>query len=411
MSKQSLVLVFLVALAAISSASIDAIAGEPAAALGSHPVAAAANPGRGLLLGASGELPSMLVAIGPGTGVGTVIGPMIEDGPVPGPPAPAAFDAMATDPVTGIIYASGRSIGLSLPQLFLVDPITGALARREIATSTTGGIVAGFDFNADGTLFAAVHGLRDAGRDAADHLITIDVSTGALTTIGPFSECDFGFPGGLCMLEGIESIAFDSLGTLWATKGNRFPTRGDAGLYRVDPKSGDATFVGPFTGPAGGVGPSGGIEGLQFACGGALFGGTGAAVGGAQDGGRLVRVNRRTGKVTPVGASPPTPGGGRLSALAFSLSSCTPRQTVAAMRVDLNALVAVGAFHRSAALPLQNLLRNAARALSRGKTRLAKVMLHRVIAVARTLQGRRGRLPRQTADGLIAAAQGVLRGL
>ncbi|MCZ6794598.1 MAG: IPTL-CTERM sorting domain-containing protein, partial [Planctomycetota bacterium] len=141
-------------------------------------------------------------------------------------------------------------------------------------------------------------------------------TSGAATVIGPFGECD----GGTSPIEGIDGIAFDADGVLWGAHSTG--TAGTPGLYQIDTTTGAATFVSPIE-DAGGVGPSGGIVSLQFACDGTLYGGTGRALDGLDDGGRLITIDPTTGLMTRVAETSVTQHGTPLGGLAFA-SSCRP---------------------------------------------------------------------------------------
>lgn len=243
-----------------------------------------------------------LIAIDASSGVGTVIGPM-GVGPVP---------SLAIDPKTGTMYAGG---GAGLPDLYRVDATTGA-ATFVGNTGLGFAAIGALDFmRAD--LFAAVNLAGDGGT-GSDHLALIDETSGAATVIGPFGTCTGvtvpadGF--GSCSIEGIEAIAFDKRGRLWAALSAR-GAAGTPGLYRVDTSTGAATFVAPILNADTGLPPSGGVVSLEFR-GHSLFGGTATALGPATDGGRLIEINPDDGSFEFVGSVSAT-GGSSLAALAF----------------------------------------------------------------------------------------------
>lgn len=255
-----------------------------------------AAPGTGALYGTDARGGNLL-AIDQTTGAATVVGNM----------AIGVVPALATDPATGIVYAA---TGGGNPRLYAVDPATGSATF--IGNTGLGfAAVAGMDFSADGTLYAAVNLVGDGGT-GADHLATIDPATGLATIIGPFGFCFF--PFGPCTIEGIEGIAFDKSGTLWGAHSAR-GAAGPPGLYRIDRATGAATFVTPIL-DASLNPPSGGVVSLQFACDGTLYGGTANAIPPGSDGGRLVTITPSTGRFRFVGAVADT-GGSSLGALAF----------------------------------------------------------------------------------------------
>jgi Bacterial Ig-like domain (group 1)/Thrombospondin type 3 repeat len=261
-----------------------------------------AAPGTGTLFGTDGN-GGNLITVDPGTGAGTVVGPM----------AAGVVPSLAVDPTTGIMYAGQ---GGGSPNLYTVDPTTGAAT---LVGNTGLGVAAigGLDFRSDGTLFAAVNIVGDGGT-GSEHLATIDKGTGTATVIGPFGTCsDLS-----CSIEGMEAIAFDSAGTLWGAVSTR-GTTGTPGLYTIDASSGEATFVAAIQDVAG-TAPSGGVVSLQFGCDGTLFGGTARAVFPATDGGRLITIDPLTGLFSFAGQVNAT-SGSSLAALAFQ-DPCVSRR-------------------------------------------------------------------------------------
>jgi len=81
-----------------------------------------------------------------------------------------------------------------------------------------------------------------------DTLVTIDVDTGAVTTVGSFG------------IDQVQALAFSTSGTLYAWDGN-------AGLLTVDPATGLATDVNPN------VGGTFAIQAIEFGSNGILYGG------------------------------------------------------------------------------------------------------------------------------------------
>jgi hypothetical protein len=253
------------------------------------------------LFGTDGSLGN-LIAIDANSGVGTVVGPM-GVGPVP---------SLAIEPETGIMYAGG---GAGLPNLYTVDPATGAATF--VGDSGLGfAAIGALDFRRK-DLFAAVNLAGDGGT-GSDHLARIDKTNGAATVIGPFGTCTGvtvpagGF--GSCSIEGIEAIAFDKRGRLWAALSAR-GAAGTPGLYRVDISTGAASFVAPIVEHDTGLPASGGVVSLEFR-GHNLFGGTATALGAATDGGMLIEIDPDDGKFEFVGSVSAT-GGSSLAALAF----------------------------------------------------------------------------------------------
>lgn len=265
-----------------------------------------AAPGTGTLFGTDALLGNLLI-INPATGTAQLVG-STGAGSVP---------SLAVDPLTGIMYAGG---GGGFPDIYTVNPGTGA-ATLLGGTGLGFAAVAALDFNAAGTLYAAIN-IAGAGGTGADHLAIINKATGAATVVGPFGACTgVTIPSageGSCTIEGIEGIAFDAAGTLWGS--HRTDTTGAPGLYRINPATGAATFAAPIV-DASGFPPIHGVVSLQFACDGTLYGGT------AFPDGNLIIINPATGVFSTVGNTVPD---GSLGALAFQ-SACAPPQKIPAV--------------------------------------------------------------------------------
>jgi len=256
-----------------------------------------ADPGTGRLLGTDASGGSLL-DINTRDGSAVVIGFM----------GVGVTPSLATDPLTGTVYVA---TGGGNPVLYTVNPADGSTM---IVGSTGLGFAAvgGMDFDAAGTLYAAVNIVGEGGT-GSDHLAILNTDNGQATIIGPFGACAFS-----CSVEGIEGIAFDTAGTLWGAQ----TARGSAGppvLYTINPETGAANFLAPIV-DTDGIPPSGGLSSIQFACDGTLFGGTARSQGPA-DGGFLVTVNPNTGVLSFVGATSAT-GGLSLGGLAFEEVDC-----------------------------------------------------------------------------------------
>ena len=246
------------------------------------------------------------------TGVGTIIGSMGR----------FAVPALAVDPTSRILYAGG---GGGFPFLYTVNTDTGAATLVGDTGLGPGAAIGDIDFRSDGTLFAAVN-IAGNGGTGADHLAIINKNTGTTTIVGPFGSCTgVTIPstgGGSCTIEGMEGIAFDSVGRLWGS--HRAAANGAPGLYLIDTTTGAATFQYPIV-DAAGQPPSGGVASLRFLCGDSLYGGTATPFEPATDGGRLISINQFSGQFTFVGATAATAQGNSLGALAFG-GPCTVEQ-------------------------------------------------------------------------------------
>lgn len=241
------------------------------------------------------------------TGEGTVVGSF----------AAGVMPSLAIDPTTGFVMYAGTGGGI--PNLYTVDAVTGAATL--VGSSGLGfAAIGGMDFRKDGTLFAAVNIAGDGGT-GSDHLAIIDKTTGAATVIGPFGTCTGvvipSSGGGSCSIEGIEGIAFDNRGTTLYGVHSARGRAGSPGTYRIDPMTGQATYLAPFLEAGTGATLSGGVVSLARAPNGWYFGGTARAIPPATVGGRLIKISPKNGRFSFVGSQSAT-GGSSLGGLAFS---------------------------------------------------------------------------------------------
>jgi len=242
-----------------------------------------------------------LLKVNATNGAGTVIGSL----------GVLQVPALAVDPTTGTMYGGH---GAGTPTLYTVNRTTGAATL--IGDSGLGfAAISALTFRSDGVLFAAVN-IAGNGGTGADHLATINKTTGAATIIGPFGSCTGivvpSSGGGSCTIEGIEGIAFAPSGTLLGSHSQR-GIAGSPGLYSINTTSGAATFLTAILDGASNP-ASGGIVSLAFSSNGTLYGGTARAIGAATDGGYLVSINPGTGVFTSIG---PATTGSSLSGLVF----------------------------------------------------------------------------------------------
>ena len=263
---------------------------------------AEAGPGQGVLYGTSGN-PSSFGSVDPATGDITEIGPT-NAGAVP---------SLAVNSV-GTIYAGG---GAGNPTLYTINPATGN--ATPVGPALIGGSIGGMDFDDADVLYASLN-VFGGGQTGSDTLVTINTSNGAATEIGSFGSCS----AGSCSIDGIESLAFDKLGTLWAAKTAR-GAAGAPGLYTINTSNGQATFVRALVVPATGLPPSGGLSSLQYGCDNVLYGGTARAMPGETDGGQLVTVDPTTGITAFVGGAA-IPDGTSMASLGFEISNCAAAQ-------------------------------------------------------------------------------------
>jgi len=202
-------------------------------------------PGSGTLFGTDAS-DGNLISVNTVTGIANIVGPM-----------GGAFPSLAFDHTTNTMFAGSGG---------------GAGNLYTVATSNLGGAaIGGMDVNVAGTLYAAVNIVGDGGT-GSDHLATIDKNTGQATIIGPFGNCvgtTLPFPhipsdgSGSCTIDGIEGIAFDTLGNLWGVHSAR-GAAGAPGLYTINIGTGAAAFSVPLL-DALGAPASGGYR-IQVSC-------------------------------------------------------------------------------------------------------------------------------------------------
>lgn len=275
-----------------------------------------AVPGNGILYGTDAGA-GVLLNVSTVTGAGTVIGSLGFNAP-----------ALAVDPISGKMYAGTGSLA---DDLYEVNPANAATTLKGGSGLGTYAFYGGMDFDAAGVLYASMN-LAGDGNTGSDYLVTVNTSNGAATVVGPFGTCTgnsipHNANDGSCTLEGVEAIAFDNAGNLWAAENVR-GAFGTPGLYTVNKITGAATFVAAITDGSGH--PSGGVVTIQFACDGTLYGGSARRTGGNTDGGRLGTINTGTGAWTFTGVVPATSGNpsNSLGGLAFQNQPCpTPTPT------------------------------------------------------------------------------------
>jgi hypothetical protein len=181
------------------------------------------SPDTGVLYGVTapkGSNTRELITINPGTGAGTVVGAL-----------GVTMDDISFDR-NGTLYGwSGRTSGSSL---YTINLATGAATL--VGPSGLLDVGVGFAINGSGTPY-----LADAGASGA--LRTVDLTTGAVTTVATLSGAPFDNGA-------ISAFAFDSDGTLFGinlneTVGKPNPPPADTFLVTVDPATGVITTLGP----------------------------------------------------------------------------------------------------------------------------------------------------------------------
>jgi hypothetical protein len=137
-----------------------------------------------------------------------------------GPTGFTRVNALAANPAGEVYAMRARTVGSTEPDvLFRIDPLTGA--GTAVQTYTVDTDIRGLAFGPLGRLYAVQNA------SASDLLVSIDIVTGVVTTIGPLGRTDV---QGLGTLPGGNLIA-SVLG-------------GGGQLYSVDPSTGGMTLIG-----------------------------------------------------------------------------------------------------------------------------------------------------------------------
>ncbi|MEX2218686.1 MAG: hypothetical protein WD749_07990 [Phycisphaerales bacterium] len=185
--------------------------------LGANTVASLAfDSGQGILYATTTHSPteSNLLRINPATGASTLVGPL----------GATLMHALEYNALDQMLYGVSSGGGASLHR---VNPLTGA-ATPVAALSLTGLYGLAFDPGA-ATMYAA--------NIQTQNLYTLNLSSGALTLVGPFGAPGMPFPQ-----VGV-SMAFDPGLGLFAIDNTGIPGNANL-LYRINTATGQATLVG-----------------------------------------------------------------------------------------------------------------------------------------------------------------------
>jgi WD40 repeat protein len=150
------------------------------------------------------------------------------------------LNSLARDPGGTLFSVAGNN------QLVTINPNSGAGTGGPLLSVVD---VRALAFSPAGQLFA----IQDGGTGASDRLFTIDTNTGTGTLIGAMRYA------------GVQGLEFFSDGTLYGWEVGS-GTGSGAGLIRIDPSTGAATDIDPFTDG------SSQIQSLAFGEGTALYG-------------------------------------------------------------------------------------------------------------------------------------------
>jgi len=177
----------------------------------------------------------------------------------------AGLQAMARNSA-GVLYASGIQ---PFQHIWTVDPVTGAITQGAFAPGTSQ--TRGLAFNSADVLY----GIEGNPSNALPYtLVTIDVVTGVVTTVGLVNA-------------NVQGLEFSAGGTLYGWD------IGGAGLITINPATGAVTDVDPSIGG----GPE--VQTLAFSPGGVLYG-AGPA--------NLYTIDTTTGALTLIAAFNPATG-------------------------------------------------------------------------------------------------------
>jgi hypothetical protein len=168
------------------------------------------------------------------------------------------MSGLASQPGTGILFASVGRSGANAGRLFTINPATGA---PTLVGPTGFPSVTALAFDQNGTLFGS--GSSGAGRPTTgDRLITINPATGAGTLVGVWGNG----------ITGMAALAVNPLtGVLYGGGGST--TLSGLNLFTIDKTTGAATLLGPLTGAPPGATV---LTGLTFDNEGHLFGSLGS---------------------------------------------------------------------------------------------------------------------------------------
>jgi uncharacterized repeat protein (TIGR01451 family) len=152
-------------------------------------------------------------------------------------------DSMSFDPITNVLYAVERD-DVDPDKLFIIDIATGMADPNGFGTGigyivvTDNNPATVWDEDIDDLAInptdALLYGVANSG-GAGDHLITLDLLTGALTDVGLLTTDD------------MEGLSFFNDGTLYGTTGNQSSAAADQDtLWRINTSNAVATPIATF---------------------------------------------------------------------------------------------------------------------------------------------------------------------
>jgi hypothetical protein len=228
-----------------------------------------------------GENPGSLYTLNGSTGVGTLVGALVDAGL-----QPYALTGLAFDPVTGILYGStSNSSPTDRSHLVRVDPATGAIT--DIGAYGLFDTLSDITFTSNETLY---------GWHAADDhsLYTVNLATGAATIVA-ISDIGGGFGGG--------ALAANAANVLYLMPDSQ--TNPPGTLRTVSQTTGQTTIIATLSGaPVLTDGNIMSINAMKFDESGNLLGINNLASGFSTiSTTHLVRINTTTGAITDIGPS------------------------------------------------------------------------------------------------------------
>jgi hypothetical protein len=248
-----------------------------------------------------------LYTVNPNTAAYTLVGPLLVGS------KPIGITGLAFNPVNGVLYGVTDDFSLNFPDyLVTINPASGAATVVGPLNTTS---ISDISFNSTGALYG--WDVQVTPTQASTFLVSISLTTGTATTIGPVLITPNAFPSTPSNFDG--GLAFNPAGVLYSE--SNIGNQGCCSPYpvtevfeKVDPLTGNTTPVSSSS-PFG----DSSVNSMAFNAAGILFESTVNSDGYSS----LYTVDPATGNVNFVGSLPPADpfdpaNGGQTNALAFS---------------------------------------------------------------------------------------------